>query len=774
VIRRLVATHAQRSLIFGLAFAGLHTDGLLAQHAVSTASGPHAALTATLGSAISPRAWRLSLVFSQAVPRMVTGQSFQFAVVMMGGVSAAGVRVDSAAWSSSEPAIASVSATGLVRALRQGRSFITATVGRDEVRVRVTVVGAAPAPTIASIEVTPSVGSVETGEALQFAATARTSDGSVVPGAAISWVSGDTVRARMTTDGLLQARAVGTVSVTAASGGISQAASVQVKRSAVRSITVTPASATMRTGDTLVLSATGVRRDGTIVPQSELSLTVRRGTLRGWTYKAPGTAGSDTVLVSSQDGFSTLVALQVTAPPPPSVQDTPSANTIALRIERFDGRDTAVLVTNGIPLAPGMLREANVNRIKLMVSGREVAAKAIVLRGRHKDGSLRSILLQFMAPAFSAPLTAELQLDVAPTLVRSATAAPIAAPIAVALPSSADYLISTGIVGPTIRVDQISGTAFSDWQAQFTTYGDQHWLTADVNGGANYRGDNYYDRVLNHYAFWVRGGGTKWFRRATLYAQDYLKKEALAWQPHFAQMEGVELQYWLTGDPRALQAITNQASWMMGAFPAAIVGPGGEYQEGRIQARALMALAIATELGLSGTQIAPGGVYWDYVAASKAIIEAIVGTQHPDGRRDGKECGADFPFMAGLVNNALIFYFERMDPDPRIPGLVKANLDYVWNNDWVASERAFKYWDAPTPGGICNTNDSGSNDLAAPDLNLMVVVPYGWYGKRSGNVEYIRRGDAIFDGADNRTAAYISKQFNQQYYLTYNYLFYRR
>jgi hypothetical protein len=774
VIRRLVSAAAQRSLILGLALAGLHTNGLLAQNGMTTASGPHAALTATLGSAISPRAWRLSLVFSQAVPRMVTGQSFQFAVVMMGGISAAGVRVDSAKWTSSEPAIASVSATGLVRALRQGRSFITATVGREEVRVRVTVVGAAPAPTIASIEVTPSVGSVETGDALQFAATARTSDGSVVPGAAISWLSADTARASMTTDGLLQARAIGTVNVSAASGGISQTASVQVKRSAVRSITVTPASANVRTGDTLVLSATGVRRDGTIVPQSELSLTVRRGTVRGWTYKAPGSAGADTVMASSQDGFTVNVALQVNAPPPPAVQDAPSGNTIALRIERFDGRDTAVLVTNGIPLAPGLLKEADIARLKLMVNGREVAAKAIALRGRHKDGSLRSILLQFIAPSFSAPLTGELQIGVTPTLVRTESAAPVAAPIAVALPSSADYLISTGIVGQTIRVDQISGTVFQNWQANFVTYGDIHWLTADVNGGANYRGDNYYDRVLNHYAFWVRGGGSKWFRRATLYAVDYLKKEALAWQPHFAQMEGVELQYWLTGDPRALQAITNQASWMMGAFPPAFLAPGAEFQEGRIHARVLMALSIATELGLSGTQPAPGGVTWDYKANARATVDMIRLAQQADGRRNGVECGRDFPFMAGLVNNALIFYYEHMDADARIPGMVKDNIDYLWNKNWLPADRAFKYWDAPTPGGRCDVNQSGSNDLAAPDLNLMVVVPFGWYAKFSGNVEYIRRGDEIFAGSDGRTGIDISKQFNQQYYLTYNYLFYRR
>jgi hypothetical protein len=115
-----------------------------------------------------------------------------------------------------------------------------------------------------------------------------------------------------------------------------------------------------------------------------------------------------------------------------------------------------------------------------------------------------------------------------------------------------------------------------------------------------------------------------------------------------------------------------------------------------------------------------------------------------------------------------------MQADARIPALIKGNLDYLWRQNWLPAQRAFKYWDAPTPGGVCNVNNSGSGDGAAPDLNLMVVVPYGWYGKTFGDAEYIRRGEEIFAGSDGRTGVEISKQFNQQYYLTHNYLWYRR
>ena len=719
--------------------------------------------------AVPPRR-DLALIFSEAVPRLVVGHQFTFAVAL---VAPDGRRTtpDGVRWESTEPAVATVSPTGLVLAKRAGRTMIVATQQGREVRVRMSVLDApVVAPTLATLELLPATGEVEQGQVLQFALTARLSNGAVAPSVVASYSSSDTLKATISPDGLLRARGLGAVVVTATASGVSTTASLKLVRSPVATISLTPSTIAVTTGDTLAIAAVGKRRDGSVVPASEITLSALRGRFSGTRYIAPSSAGVDTI-VASAEAVTVKVGATIASPPPPLVT---AGTSIALRVERFDNADSAVLVSNGVPLAPGMLKPADVDKVRLVVGGTEVAARVVALRGWHKDGSLRSILVQFKAPSFTTAYAASLQFGVAPSVRRTEVVAAVGVPVAVALPSSADYLISTGLVGPTIRVDQVNGSDYMNWQNEFMTYGDAHWLTADVNGGANYRGDNYYDRVLNHFAFWVRGGGTKWFYRATRYAVGYTAKEALAWQPHFAQMEGVELHYWLTGDERSLAAIVNQASWMMSAFPTPIISPGGEYLEGRIQARVLMVLSIATELGMSGTQLAPGGVKWNYEQGAKEAVGAIIGSQQPDGRRDGMECGRDFPFMAGLANNALIFYYERLNRDARIPGVIKSNLDYLWQSNWLPGAGAFKYWDAPTPGGRCDVNNSGSVDDAAPDLNLMVVVPYGWYGKTFGNMEYIRRGEEIFHGSTGHTSVYISKQFNQQYYLTYNYLWYRR
>ncbi|MCC7054123.1 MAG: Ig-like domain-containing protein [Gemmatimonadaceae bacterium] len=735
-------------------------------------SGPNAPATFVSSSPGASRVKGASLIFSQAVPRLILGQTFTFAVELVDETGVRSVPVG-VKWASTNPSAASVSQTGVVRAVADGRAYIIASAGSREVRVRVSVLTPPQAPPrLASLELVPSTGAVEEGLTLQFAITARLSSGGVDPAAVATYESSDTNVARISSNGLLTARKAGAVTVTARTGTVSAQASVRIGRSRVVSLAVSPAELSLFVGDTLTLAVKGARRDGSAVASNEVRLSARRGTFRGLTYVSPATPGVDTITATTADSVTSKASVTVA---PKIVVNAPApGNTIALRVERFDNADTTVLISNGIPLAPGMLREADVAKARVVVGGNEVASRIVALRGWHADGSLKSVLVQFMAPSFSTPYAAELQLGTGRGLNRTTVVAPFGAPVAVALPTSADYLISTGIVGPTIRVDQVNGATYTNWQAEFMSFGDKHWLTSDVNGGSNYRGDNYYDRVLNHYAFWVRGGGTKWFHRATMYATSYLAKEALAWQPHFAQMEGVEVHYWLTGYDRAFAAIVNQATWMMSAFPTRFISWGGQYQEGRIQARVLMALTIATELGMSNTQRAPGGVNWDYHKGARDAVDAIIATQFPDGRRHAMECGRDFPFMAGLVNNALIFYYERLNRDARIPGVIKSNLDYLWRADWVPSARAFKYWDAATPGGTCDVNNSGSTDGPAPDLNLMVVVPYGWYGKHFAAPEYIRRGEEIFSGSSGRTAVYISKQFNQQYYLTHNYLWYRR
>ncbi len=79
-------------------------------------------------------------------------------------------------------------------------------------------------------------------------------------------------------------------------------------------------------------------------------------------------------------------------------------------------------------------------------------------------------------------------------------------PAAVALPTSASYLVSTQLVGPTTVA---AGSAFPQYESLFVQYSDAQWATY----GADWSMMDYYDRAMNHYAYWVRMGDPKYWDR---------------------------------------------------------------------------------------------------------------------------------------------------------------------------------------------------------------------------------------------------------------------
>ncbi len=254
-----------------------------------------------------------SLIFSEAVPRIVVQQSFQFAVAAVYD-DGSQVRLTDAIWQSSSPEIATVGSSGMVVGLREGRTFISARSGRSEVRVRLSVLPkTAVSNPIVTVEITPSTPIVEAGTSLQFAASARTADGAVVPDAPVTYSSLDTTIARITDAGLFSGRKEGTVDVMATSGAVSDRVAVKVGRSRVASISVTPQPITATAADTVVLKVSAVRRDGTSVALSDLVPSARRGTFRGWTYVPPKEVGTDSITVASTDGVSAVVPVTVTA-----------------------------------------------------------------------------------------------------------------------------------------------------------------------------------------------------------------------------------------------------------------------------------------------------------------------------------------------------------------------------------------------------------------------------------------------------------------------------
>ncbi len=141
-------------------------------------------------------------------------------------------------WTSDDPAVATVDATGRVTGVSQGTTSINALAEGVEGSAEVTVL---PRPVVA-IEVTPTVVSVLPGDTLRLTAVARDARDSLVVGVAFTWLSDDVRVATVDASGLVTGREPGGATVFATAGGVSESAAVDVvDPDAPRVLSVDPA-----------------------------------------------------------------------------------------------------------------------------------------------------------------------------------------------------------------------------------------------------------------------------------------------------------------------------------------------------------------------------------------------------------------------------------------------------------------------------------------------------------------------------------------------------
>ncbi len=164
-------------------------------------------------------------------------------------------------WASSVPAVATVSATGLVTGVAAGTSTITATSEGKSGTASVTVT----AVPVASVSVSPASSSLVVGQTVQLSVTTKDSAGNVLTGRTITWASNSTTVATVSASGMVTAKAAGSATVTATSEGKSGMASVTVTVAPVATVTVSPASASVAPGQTVQLTATPKDAGGNVL-----------------------------------------------------------------------------------------------------------------------------------------------------------------------------------------------------------------------------------------------------------------------------------------------------------------------------------------------------------------------------------------------------------------------------------------------------------------------------------------------------------------------------
>ncbi len=118
-------------------------------------------------------------------------------------------------------------------------------------------------PTVSSMKVTPSGLFVQSGHSQQMTATAIYSDGKTqnITGAA-NWTSSNSKVANVTSSGMVSGLITGSATITVSYQSITASTMVTVSAAPLISIEVSPATATVKSGQTLRYTATGTFRGG--------------------------------------------------------------------------------------------------------------------------------------------------------------------------------------------------------------------------------------------------------------------------------------------------------------------------------------------------------------------------------------------------------------------------------------------------------------------------------------------------------------------------------
>ena len=240
----------------------------------------------------------------------------------------------SPSWSSTNPGIASVTSEGVLTAHGPGATKVSASIAGVTGEADVTVAAAPPPPPpgqapVAVVSVSPSTGSVQVGQSVQFAATTRDAAGNVLTGRAVTWYSNHPGYAQVDATGRATGVSAGTAELVASSEGVTGTASLTVTTAPpppppppapVATVTVAPATGSISIGQTLQLTATLRDASGNVLTGRTISWTTSSASIA--TVSSSGlvtavAAGGPVTITATSEGRSGTAAVTVTAPPPP-------------------------------------------------------------------------------------------------------------------------------------------------------------------------------------------------------------------------------------------------------------------------------------------------------------------------------------------------------------------------------------------------------------------------------------------------------------------------
>ena len=216
-------------------------------------------------------------------------------------------------WSTSDPAVASITQAGVATGVGSGQALIRATVDG--------VVGSTPitvlSPAVTSVEITGgSGGALLPGETLRLSAVAKGDGGTIVPGKTFVWSSSNANVATVSSDGTVLAVAPGSANIGASTDGKSTSVAVTVEASTLTKIVVAPSPMLVAVGGAYPVSAAGTDQRGKPIVVSQFTFQSSDQTIA--TVSAGGSvtgvrAGTASISASAQ-GVNGTAAVTIVSP----------------------------------------------------------------------------------------------------------------------------------------------------------------------------------------------------------------------------------------------------------------------------------------------------------------------------------------------------------------------------------------------------------------------------------------------------------------------------
>jgi len=306
LVGRVVLWFTNNASVATVTSTGIVTGQSAGNAVITATSEGKSATTAVTVNTRSPNA----VVVTPAQVLIQEGSTSQLTVQVLDNAGSV-IPNSAVTFSSSDAAVATVSATGLVSGVLPGKATISATSGGKTGTAEVTVT----ATPVASVVVTPSQPLITVGRSIQLTAQALNASGQPLNGRTVLWSSSTPGIATVSSTGFVRGISAGSTVVFASIDGVLGWANVTVIDVPVAVVTVSPATASVAVGQTTPLTATTQDASGNTLTGRVISWSSSQNSIAtvSGTGVVTGVSVGTATITATSEGQSGTATVTVTA-----------------------------------------------------------------------------------------------------------------------------------------------------------------------------------------------------------------------------------------------------------------------------------------------------------------------------------------------------------------------------------------------------------------------------------------------------------------------------